>query len=103
MPTSAGPLNHLVSARCNCNGISPGWNSALVASHKHVSPKQPGLCLSVADSSPGPLLPQVLGHFASQLDPLGLEKRPEQVELDPAFYGFTEMDLDREWVMGLAS
>ena len=37
-----------------------------------------------------PLLP------AAKLDPLGLDERPPVVELDPAFYGFTEKDLDRE-------
>lgn len=33
---------------------------------------------------------------AAQLDPLGLDERPKIKELDPAFYGFTEKDLDRE-------
>ena len=36
------------------------------------------------------------GHLAAQLDPLGLEQRPAQPELDPANYGFTAADLDRE-------
>lgn len=39
---------------------------------------------------------QVSGHFAAQLDPLGLDKRPPYPTLDPAFYGFTEADMDRE-------
>ena len=39
---------------------------------------------------------QVLGHFAAKLDPLGLDPRPVPQELDPAFYGFKETDLDRE-------
>lgn len=39
---------------------------------------------------------QVNGHFAATLDPLGLDKRPTNLELDPATYGFTERDLDRE-------
>lgn len=33
---------------------------------------------------------------AAQLDPLGLDERPKIKELDPAFYGFSEKDLDRE-------
>ena len=33
---------------------------------------------------------------AAQLDPLGLDDRPPVKELDPAYYGFTEKDLDRE-------
>jgi 2-oxoglutarate dehydrogenase E1 component len=39
---------------------------------------------------------QVNGHFAAKLDPLGLDNRPTTQELDPAFYGFKETDLDRE-------
>ena len=40
--------------------------------------------------------PQVNGHFAANLDPLGLEARPHNPELDPASYGFTQADMDRE-------
>jgi 2-oxoglutarate dehydrogenase E1 component len=36
---------------------------------------------------------RVRGHLAAKIDPLGLQ-RPEPRELDPAFYGFTEKDLD---------
>jgi 2-oxoglutarate dehydrogenase complex dehydrogenase (E1) component-like enzyme len=32
----------------------------------------------------------------ANLDPLGLDKRPMPIELDPALYGFSEKDLDRE-------
>jgi hypothetical protein len=39
---------------------------------------------------------QVNGHFDATLDPLGLDKRPRHEELNPASYGFTEADLDRE-------
>lgn len=34
----------------------------------------------------------------AQLDPLGIDMRPVPVELDPALYGFTDKDLDREYV-----
>eukprot|EP00967_Tisochrysis_lutea_P037401 scaffold44962_cov18-Tisochrysis_lutea.AAC.3 len=39
---------------------------------------------------------QVMGHFAAKLDPLELDKRIPPAELDPAYWGFTERDLDRE-------
>jgi hypothetical protein len=39
---------------------------------------------------------QVLGHFAAKLDPLGLGGHAHPQELDPAFYGFKDTDLDRE-------
>jgi 2-oxoglutarate dehydrogenase E1 component len=35
------------------------------------------------------------GHFAANLDPLGLLETARIVELDPATWGFTEQDLDR--------
>lgn len=37
---------------------------------------------------------RVRGHIVAHIDPLGLS-RPEPAELDPAFYGLTEVDLDR--------
>ena len=39
---------------------------------------------------------RVLGHLESNLDPLGIEKRKPNIELDPAFHGFTKNDWDRE-------
>jgi len=38
----------------------------------------------------------VNGHFKAKLDPLGLDERPVPLELDPALYGFSDKDLDRE-------
>ena len=35
------------------------------------------------------------GHFHANLDPLGLEPRKDEEELDPRSYGFTEADMDR--------
>ena len=35
------------------------------------------------------------GHFHANLDPLGLEPRNNEEELDPRSYGFTEADMDR--------
>ena len=37
---------------------------------------------------------RVRGHMIAELDPLGLP-RPDQPELSPSYYGFTEADLDR--------
>jgi 2-oxoglutarate dehydrogenase E1 component len=48
---------------------------------------------------------RIRGHLAANLDPLGLEKREPQPELDPAHYGFTPNDWDRpifiDMVLGL--
>lgn len=43
---------------------------------------------------------QVLGHFAAKLDPLGLDNRKVPQELDPAYFGFKDTDLDREFFLG---
>src|SRR5690606_30968031 len=39
---------------------------------------------------------RVRGHLIASLDPLGIEVNDYHPELDPASYGFTEADLDRE-------
>ena len=44
---------------------------------------------------------QISGHQAANLDPLGLTKLEQRPELDPAFYGFTDDDLDREFFIGI--
>jgi len=38
---------------------------------------------------------RIRGHLAADLDPLGLKKEQAHPELDPKFYGFTEIDMDR--------
>src|SRR6187397_1737717 len=39
---------------------------------------------------------RIRGHFHAKLDPLGLQVEPNEEELDPRSYGFTEADLDRK-------
>lgn len=43
---------------------------------------------------------QVRGHLLAKLDPLNMEKREYQKELDPFTYGFTENDFDRPIFLG---
>src|SRR5262249_59480592 len=41
------------------------------------------------------------GHLEADLDPLGITHRMPHPELDPATYGFTGADLDREVPSGI--
>ena len=43
---------------------------------------------------------RVRGHLAANLDPLGLSKQEIPADLDPAYHGFTESDLDRPVYVG---
>ncbi|MFM2409245.1 MAG: hypothetical protein RL481_73 [Pseudomonadota bacterium] len=43
---------------------------------------------------------RVRGHLAANLDPLGLSKQEIPADLDPAFHGFTDADLDRPVYVG---
>src|SRR5665213_1524259 len=39
---------------------------------------------------------RIRGHFHANLDPLGIQVEPDEAELEPKSYGFTEADLDRK-------
>ena len=43
---------------------------------------------------------RVRGHLAANLDPLGLSKQEVPADLDPAYHGFTDADLDRTVYVG---
>ena len=43
---------------------------------------------------------RVRGHLATDLDPLGIVKPRQVPELDPGFYGFTDADWDRKFLVG---
>ncbi|MFM5931503.1 MAG: 2-oxoglutarate dehydrogenase E1 component [Novosphingobium sp.] len=43
---------------------------------------------------------RVRGHLAANLDPLGIAKQDIPADLDPAYHGFTEADLDRRVYLG---
>jgi 2-oxoglutarate dehydrogenase E1 component len=43
---------------------------------------------------------RVRGHLAANLDPLGLSKQDIPADLDPAYHGFSEADLDRKVYVG---
>jgi len=38
---------------------------------------------------------RIRGHFHAKLDPLAIQKEPDEAELMPETYGFTEADMDR--------
>ena len=48
---------------------------------------------------------RIRGHFHANLDPLGIQEPPNEEELEPTSYGFTEADYDRriflDMVLGL--
>lgn len=71
----------------NCHPRTPPTRPA--SSPHHPSPLHPPLPV-----------PQSNGHFAASLDPLNLDQRPAVPELDPAFFGFTESDLDKPFFIG---
>jgi 2-oxoglutarate dehydrogenase E1 component len=38
---------------------------------------------------------RIRGHFHAKLDPLGIQAEPDEAELDPKSYGFSDDDMDR--------
>ncbi len=43
---------------------------------------------------------RITGHLQAELDPLGLEKRAEQKQLQPEIYGYSEADMDKPVYLG---
>src|SRR6185503_16845143 len=39
---------------------------------------------------------RIRGHFHAKLDPLAIQSEPNEEELEPASYGFSEADMDRK-------
>ena len=88
------------------NGADAGANGGAVASPRPaplVAPTPaPGAAASQADTRDSIRLItlirayRVRGHLIANLDPLGLEGEKHHPELDPATYGFTVHDYDRE-------
>ena len=70
-----------------------------VASHKGAGASAEEVMAAVKDSIAAIMLIRAYrmrGHLAADLDPLNLTDFGEQPELDPANYGFTDADMDRE-------
>ena len=70
-----------------------------VAAHKGAAASPEDVHKAVRDSIAAIMLIRAFrmrGHLAADLDPLGLTSFGEQPELDPASYGFTDADRDRE-------
>ncbi len=64
----------------------PGSNMVQMEEHAHASIRAMMLVRAY----------RVRGHLIANLDPLGLEVNDYHPELDPAQYGFTEADMERE-------
>jgi 2-oxoglutarate dehydrogenase E1 component len=81
------------------NGKGNGHAAAVPAPIPVSRPSSPSIATFLAHSvaSPWPLVNafRARGHFAANLDPLGLLETPRVVELDPATWGFTDADHGR--------
>ncbi|MGH6725904.1 MAG: 2-oxoglutarate dehydrogenase E1 component [Pseudolabrys sp.] len=70
-----------------------------LAQGKGVEISAPGVQQATRDSIHALMLIRayrIRGHFHAKLDPLGIQVEPDEAELDPKSYGFTEADLDRK-------
>ncbi|CAN1148790.1 2-oxoglutarate dehydrogenase, mitochondrial [Linum perenne] len=102
------------------NSVDESWDNFFrnFVGHTHVngiptSSSSSSLCLGVGSVSGQSIQEsmrllllvkayQVNGHTKAKLDPLKLEENKEiPVDLDPAYHGFTDADLDREFYLGV--
>jgi 2-oxoglutarate dehydrogenase E1 component len=103
--------------RALSNGVAPATPAAMPSAPQASGPSKPAPVSSAGDGHAmlverEPAARQervdqlirnhrVRGHIIADLDPLD-RRRPQPPELDPGYYGFTEADYDREFVIRTA-
>jgi 2-oxoglutarate dehydrogenase E1 component len=106
-PITSAPRTDLLSA---LDGLWPAMEAKL---SKTIAEKQPEASIEdvhaqTVDSIRAIMMIRafrIRGHLQANLDPLGIEPKSDNAELDPANYGFADSDYDRpiflDYVLGL--